>query len=642
MDVAAALNAERQEKDGMEHHMTSIVILSYHTLAVTKLCIESIRACTEAGSYEIIVVDNGSQDGSVEYLKKQSDVRCIFNQENQGFPRGCNQGMRIARGDEILLLNSDTVVTAHWLEQLRAGLYSARDVGAVSCVTNYCSNGQQIGVDYHSLEEMQAFAASYNHTDPSKWEERTTLVGFCLLFRRAIYDYIGGLDERFSPGNFEDDDYCIRIWQAGYRCLLLKDTFIHHFGSVSFARDESPEVQRRKAVKYNALLQRNAGLFREKWNLPEQYKSMRPSQLMPLLRRNEEQVEKRIMIADLQLQQPAMGTVKKDIQVGDTSYTLLTAGHGTYAAQMIMDYGSLRSHILVGRYTSIGYRVIAEIGSNHNHQLVTTYPFRDFMLREQGRVGEDVNHFYESNHYQIMIGNDVWVGEGVKLLGGIRIGNGAVIGAGAVVAKDVPPYAVVVGNPARVVKYRFSREVIERLERIKWWYWDEATIRARLPEMADADTFSKRYDIRSQHINNDVTKFLNDIHAAGGKIYGYVLDFQEPHPLWEKVLDAYLTAFDSEDKTLLLLEVRHGDENRKELQVIQQKIEALGDAAPNVMEHVAMQFPSLDVLPHLDFYVTNRTNIASLYVDYAELYGVAVISGCDYASGLFGHGAKER
>ena len=66
MDVAAALNAERQEKDGMEHHMTSIVILSYHTLAVTKLCIESIRACTEADSYEIIVGDNGSQDGSVE------------------------------------------------------------------------------------------------------------------------------------------------------------------------------------------------------------------------------------------------------------------------------------------------------------------------------------------------------------------------------------------------------------------------------------------------------------------------------------------------------------------------------------------------------------------------------------------------
>lgn len=285
----------------MEKHMTSIVILSYHTLAVTKLCIESIRTYTKTGSYEIIVVDNGSQDGSVEYLKEQPDVRCIFNHENQGFPKGCNQGMEIARGDEILLLNSDTVVTPRWLEQLRAGLYSAADVGAVGCMTNYCSNGQQISVGYHSLEEMQRFASSYNHANPSKWVERTTLVGFCLLFRRAIYEKIGGLDERFSPGNFEDDDYCIRIWQAGYRCLLLMDTFIHHFGSVSFARDESPEVQRQKAEKYNALLQRNMRLFQEKWHLPENYKSISPKKLCSFLVKKKQKVNGRAMITELRI-----------------------------------------------------------------------------------------------------------------------------------------------------------------------------------------------------------------------------------------------------------------------------------------------------------------------------------------------------
>ncbi len=270
-------------------HKTSIVILSYHTLAYTRLCIESIRTYTEPGTYEIIVVDNGSQDGSVEYLKQQEDVHGIFNAENQGFPRGCNQGMQIAKGDEILLLNSDTVVTAHWLGQLRAGLYSAEDVGAVGCVTNYCSNGQQIEVPYHSVEEMQAFAAGYNHTDPSQWEERTTLVGYCLLFRREVYQKIGGLDERFNPGNFEDDDYCVRIWQAGYRCLLLKDTFIHHFGSVSFARDESPEAQKEKTEKYQALLRRNQHLFQKKWHLPENYKSMPPKQLVSFLSGREQE-----------------------------------------------------------------------------------------------------------------------------------------------------------------------------------------------------------------------------------------------------------------------------------------------------------------------------------------------------------------
>ena len=212
----------------VKENLTSIIILSYNTLELTKMCLESIRAHTPE-HYELILVDNASTDGSLEYLREQQDVRLIENKENMGFPKGCNQGLAIAEGDSLLLLNSDTVVTENWLANLKTALYSSEKVGAVSCLANYVSNGQQIPVPYgQDMEAMQEFARGLNHSTPAKWEKRPHLVGFCYLFRRELYEAIGGLDERFTPGNFEDNDYSLRIMQQGYDLLLCKDTFIHH------------------------------------------------------------------------------------------------------------------------------------------------------------------------------------------------------------------------------------------------------------------------------------------------------------------------------------------------------------------------------------------------------------------------------
>ena len=250
-------------------HKTSIIILSYNTLEMLQLCIESIREYTEVGTYEIIVVENASKDGSAEWLKEQGDLRCIYNEENQGFPRGCNQGLKIAEGTELLLLNSDTVVTKDWLSNLRRALYSDPTVGAVSCVTNCCSNNQQIEVSYRGMEEMQAFAADYNKSNPTSWEKKTTLVGFCYLFKREVFDKVGFLDEQFSPGNFEDDDYSLRILQQGWDLLLCHDTFIHHFGHARFSKGYGDQEAAEKARRSNALIERNAALFLNKWHVPE-------------------------------------------------------------------------------------------------------------------------------------------------------------------------------------------------------------------------------------------------------------------------------------------------------------------------------------------------------------------------------------
>lgn len=252
---------------------TSIIILTYNKLEYTKLCIESIRQFTAPFSYELIVVDNHSTDGTIEWLKEQEDISTIYNEVNLGFPKGCNQGIAIAKGSNILLLNNDVIVTYNWLHNLLNNLYSGEDIGAVGPVTNNCPNSQSIPIPYHSINEMHTFASQYN-SQQAHPEERLKLIGFCLLIKKEVVDKIGVLDEIFSPGNYEDDDYSARIREAGYRLLLCRDTFIHHFGSVSFK--ERPE-------EYTQLLDRNRKRFEAKWGYNSQYSSFMRQELIDLI-----------------------------------------------------------------------------------------------------------------------------------------------------------------------------------------------------------------------------------------------------------------------------------------------------------------------------------------------------------------------
>jgi GT2 family glycosyltransferase len=265
--VVCSLGDNRQTEDStgtdkyktISQGLTSIIVITYNKLDYNKFCIESIRKYTEPHSYELIVIDNHSTDGTVEWLQGQQDVKVILNSENAGFPAGCNQGIKAAKENNILLLNNDTIVTPNWLTNLTKCLYSASDIGAVGAVTNSCSNFQSIPCEYSSVEEMIRFAGQVNHSNPGLWEDRTRLVGYCLLIKDEVINKIGLFDEDFSPGNYEDDDYCLRIRKAGYRLVLCRDTFVHHFGSVSF---------KEQANQYNSLLEVNRRKFAQKWGLP--------------------------------------------------------------------------------------------------------------------------------------------------------------------------------------------------------------------------------------------------------------------------------------------------------------------------------------------------------------------------------------
>jgi GT2 family glycosyltransferase/Tfp pilus assembly protein PilF len=260
-ELLKELGIQENKQDLIENKApkTSIVILTYNNLEYNKSCIESIKKYTEKNTYEIVIVDNQSTDGTVDWLKKQKDLKLILNDKNLGFPKGCNQGIEIAdKNNDILLLNNDTIVTPNWLINLQKCLYSEKTIGAVGAMTNSCSNNQAIPVKYNSIQEMIDFAKTNNISNASQWEERLRLVGFCMLIRNEVVKNVGVLDEIFTPGNFEDDDYSFRIRKAGYKLMLCKDSFIHHYGSASFGKE---------ANKYNDLLIINREKFMKKWGV---------------------------------------------------------------------------------------------------------------------------------------------------------------------------------------------------------------------------------------------------------------------------------------------------------------------------------------------------------------------------------------
>lgn len=137
----------------------------------------------------------------------------------------------------------------------------------------------------------------------------------------------------------------------------------------------------------------------------------------------------------------------------------------------------------VGSFTSIGAGTCF-YGSCRHPLTVSSFPFYDMQWSAE----------YPKTYSRgkITIGSDVWIGEDVKIMDGVTIGDGAVVGAAAVVAKDVPPYAIVVGNPIQIKRYRFAPDKIKILLKIKWWDLDDEKIKAELPYATDIDEFIRR------------------------------------------------------------------------------------------------------------------------------------------------------
>jgi len=244
----------------------SVIVLTWNALPFTRLCAESLLEHTDS-RHELIFVDNGSQADTVQYLeelaRKNPQVKVILNGENLGFAAGNNIGIAAAKGRHVCLLNSDTVVTDGWLENMLVHLLSDSRIGLVGPLTNSIAGIQKLEtVDYDqdTCDGLADFAGKMTASLAGKMQESVWLVGFALLIRHDLIERLGGLDESFGQGNYEDTDYCLRAFVGGFASVIAADSFVHHFGSRSFVAGK---------VDYAGELTRKHEIFRTKWNLPE-------------------------------------------------------------------------------------------------------------------------------------------------------------------------------------------------------------------------------------------------------------------------------------------------------------------------------------------------------------------------------------
>jgi acetyltransferase-like isoleucine patch superfamily enzyme len=157
----------------------------------------------------------------------------------------------------------------------------------------------------------------------------------------------------------------------------------------------------------------------------------------------------------------------------------MSIGKHTYGTENLkIYYSDSGAKLFIGNFCSIASNVNIFLGGNHRHDWITTYPF--------GHISQHIfNNFNGQGHPttkgDVTVGNDVWIGQNVTIMSGVKIGDGVIIANNSHVVKDVEPYSIIGGNPAKFIKYRFTPEQIEKLLKIKWWDWDDEKINKITP-----------------------------------------------------------------------------------------------------------------------------------------------------------------
>lgn len=257
----AALAAARRASPTAAHAFdASVVLCAYDKIDYTELALSSLLEHTDfsTGKIELILVDNGSSDGTRDLFRAVKGARVVELSRNTGPLGGFAAGVLVARGEYVACVANDVVVTPRWLDQLLACARSDPRIAMVVPACNAISNRQSVPTDYgDDFEAMRRFADAFNRPDPRAWEERCRLMPFAGVFPRTLLDAGLRMDPIYAQGEFIDDDQSALLRRAGYRQIFAKDTFLHHFGSVTLG----------EAQRQDRSLDRMRAAFREKWGV---------------------------------------------------------------------------------------------------------------------------------------------------------------------------------------------------------------------------------------------------------------------------------------------------------------------------------------------------------------------------------------
>jgi GT2 family glycosyltransferase len=266
----------------MEHKLTSVVMPVLDGKMFTVNALTTFRKNTQL-PYEVIIVDNGSTDGTAEVLKDFPEVRIIRNEQNEGFVKAVNKGISAAKGEYIVIANNDILVGNRWLEKMvevaeqysRAGIISlmTTDGGINQSVLGGAGLPQLVGTQFKP-EMTDELNALFENKFPDLIVEETNSIIFCLaLIKREVIEKIGLLGEEFGLGFGDDGDFCIRTRKAGFKLIIRKDGFFYHFRRTTFGRVFG-------GAKILEMQKKNIGILERKH--PEHFEKLPPRKLKTL------------------------------------------------------------------------------------------------------------------------------------------------------------------------------------------------------------------------------------------------------------------------------------------------------------------------------------------------------------------------
>jgi len=224
-----------------------IIIPVWNNPEITLRCVESIRRNTHY-PFRLIVIDNASDDPARTMLRDLRDDGMVLmrNEENLGFIKAVNQGMRYSDAEYVCILNNDVIVTSGWLEETIAVLSGNPDIG----VANPSSN---TSCQFPGNEGIDAYAVKLRELS-GQYQELYRARGFAMVIKREVIGKIGYLDERYGAGYFDDTDYSKRAQASGYKTVRAKAAYVFHLENRSFNKvKETPEIFRENEKKFNAI-----------------------------------------------------------------------------------------------------------------------------------------------------------------------------------------------------------------------------------------------------------------------------------------------------------------------------------------------------------------------------------------------------
>jgi hypothetical protein len=245
---------------GLAAKKISIILLTWNGLAYTKQCLESLQKKTKFDNYEIIVVDNGSTDGTVEYIESLKAITIIKNKKNLGFTKGNNIGIRFASDSDIVLLNNDIVVTQDdWLERMQHAAYQDDSTGIVGCrlvdeKEMFLHSGTFIYPETYWGQQIGSGQTNVNQYNSIR--EVEGVVFACVYIKREVIEKVGLLDEDYFA-YFEDTDYCLKAKGKGYKTVCAGDVTMIHYQNVSTSGNK---------LSFLKLFKKSRSTFKKKWS----------------------------------------------------------------------------------------------------------------------------------------------------------------------------------------------------------------------------------------------------------------------------------------------------------------------------------------------------------------------------------------